>query len=100
MSKQFSGVDTESTLYFGKLYGTSKHCYVTRISQKIKEVRKSSLFPTQILVFDWNTNLTKCFQLETLPDCFCVDEEKQMLYSIEKTNVKEGFVNLNKYSIK
>lgn len=92
-------IEATSQIYFTKSYATSQYYYVFRLNNTIEAVRKTTLLPSSLFVFDWQSNLLKNYGLRSLPVCFCIDESTKLLYTIEKTNPGEGQISIKTYDL-
>ncbi|MDD2381007.1 MAG: hypothetical protein WCY58_11310 [Mariniphaga sp.] len=99
LSKQYSGVAHEAKLYIVDIYGTSDYCYVLRSGISMIKLKDSLNYPTLVLKFNWNSTLISVMEIETLPQCMCVDEEAKIMYCIVEDSDCSELVKLVKISL-
>ncbi len=101
LSKNFSGVDYDSPLYFLSLYGTKSWCYVLRIGKSISKLKEENMQSVaNIIKFSWDGEIDNVYTLDAVPNSFCVDESSNILYCIMPCNESSGTVLLTKYQLK
>ena len=78
--------------YSGRIYGTENYCYVN----KVDEIREN-VAETKIIVFDWEGNIKKVFQLDNIWfHEFCVDEKTKRIIGT-KVDYETGYVKIITY---
>ena len=83
LSTTFSGVSSESPIYFSKIYGTPEHCYALRVNRPITDIKEDKAsIPMQLLSFDWDGNLVAVYEYKSYSKVFCVDESTNTLYGV------------------
>jgi hypothetical protein len=65
-------------------YGSEKFCYMLYSGKTYAENDRSKYGANKIIVFDWNGKYIKSFETDTSLTSFCVDEQRQIIYGLDK----------------
>jgi hypothetical protein len=96
LSKNFSGVASESPVYSMRSFCSDKYCYIIKVNLRFDELKESLFRPVQVLQFNWEGNLVKTYILDSLPKCFCVDENENTMYLVSADKNSGDILNLSK----
>jgi hypothetical protein len=99
LSRNFSGVDDESPIFFKNAYGTEDFCYFLRLGWKGTDLFERKYHPTNVLVFNWNGDLVKVHDLNSCPFLFCVDNDNTTLFGLFNNGTSEEFIKLIKFQL-
>lgn len=92
-------IEPSSKIYFAKSYGTNDHYYVSRLNYSMDSVISNKFLPSSILQFDWQGNILNHYLLQTIPDCFCVDESSKILYAVERVKYNDEYIYIKRYNL-
>jgi hypothetical protein len=78
--------------------GTDKYCYMLYSGQQLGERHVRTTGGKKIIVFDWDGDYIKTFELDKTAFSFCVDKTDSVLFAITNDE-EEGFL-ITRYDIK
>ena len=85
-------VSMSNYFYTFDIYGTTKNIYILWYGEKLINIEENDTQGINLLVFDWDMNFIKNYQLDKEIYDFAVDEKNRKLYGLTWNDQDEGLL--------